>query len=171
MGAHYKACLFAGVTISGINAEVMPGQWEYQVGPCVGIDSGDELWMSRYLMIRVCELMGVNVTFDPQPMSGDWNGAGCHTNYSTEKMRQEGGYAEILKAIEKLGQKHEEHIKIYGEGNERRLTGATRLLLSPSSPMVLPTVAHPSAFLAMLRRTARDTLRIVARLATWTLMW
>jgi len=122
--AHYKACLFAGITISGINAEVMPGQWEYQVGPCLGIDSGDELWMSRYLMIRVCELMGVNVTFDPKPMSGDWNGAGCHTNYSTEKMRQDGGYTEIIAAIEKLGAKHEEHIKCYGEGNERRLTGA-----------------------------------------------
>merc|ERR1711934_473776 len=122
--AHYKACLYAGVTISGINAEVMPGQWEYQVGPCVGIDSGDEMWMSRYLMIRVCELMGVNVTFDPKPMSGDWNGAGCHTNYSTEKMRQDGGYTEIIKAIEKLGAKHDEHIKVYGEGNDRRLTGA-----------------------------------------------
>jgi glutamine synthetase len=31
---HYKACLYAGVNISGTNAEVMPGQWEYQVGPC-----------------------------------------------------------------------------------------------------------------------------------------
>jgi glutamine synthetase len=122
--AHYKACLYAGVTISGINAEVMPGQWEYQVGPCVGIDSGDEMWMSRYLMVRVCELMGVNVTFDPKPMSGDWNGAGCHTNFSTEPMRQDGGYAEIIKAIEKLGAKHDEHIKLYGEGNDRRLTGA-----------------------------------------------
>merc|ERR1711865_366508 len=78
--AHYKACLYAGITISGVNAEVMPGQWEYQIGPCVGIDSGDEMWMSRYLMLRVCEMMGVNVTFDPKPMSGDWNGAGCHTN-------------------------------------------------------------------------------------------
>merc|ERR1712072_1040881 len=59
-----------------------------------------------------------------KPMSGDWNGAGCHTNYSTEPMRQEGGYAEIIKAIEKLGAKHDEHIKLYGEGNDRRLTGA-----------------------------------------------
>merc|ERR1719413_212487 len=121
---HYKACLYAGVKIAGINAEVMPGQWEYQIGPCEGIQSGDHPWMSRYLMVRICEMYGVNVTFDPKPMSGDWNGAGCHTNYSTAPMRAPGGYTEIIKAIEKLGAKHEEHIKVYGEGNERRLTGA-----------------------------------------------
>jgi len=124
MEAHYEACLFAGIMIGGTNAEVMPGQWEYQVGPCVGIDSGDHLWMSRYIMIRVCEEQQVNVTFDPKPIPGDWNGAGCHTNYSTETMRNDGGYAEIIKAIEKLEAKHLEHIAVYGEGNERRLTGA-----------------------------------------------
>merc|ERR1712190_650952 len=35
-----------------------------------------------------------------------------------------GGYDVIIKAINKLGAKREEHIKVYGEGNERRLTGA-----------------------------------------------
>jgi len=124
MEAHYEACLYAGIQIAGTNAEVMPGQWEYQIGPCVGIDSGDHLWMSRYIMIRVCEAQQVNVTFDPKPIPGDWNGAGCHTNYSTETMRNAGGYAEIKKAIEKLAAKHAEHIAVYGTGNERRLTGA-----------------------------------------------
>jgi len=122
--AHYKACCYAGINISGINAEVMPGQWEYQVGPCVGTDAGDELWMSRYLLVRVCEMYGVAVSFDPKPKAGDWNGAGCHTNCSTEAMRQPGGFAKIIEAIEKLGKKHDEHIKVYGVGNERRLTGA-----------------------------------------------
>ena len=40
--AHYRACLYAGVKIAGCNAEVMPGQWEFQVGPCEGIQAGDD---------------------------------------------------------------------------------------------------------------------------------
>jgi len=128
--AHYKCCMYAGINISGINGEVMPGQWEYQVGPCTGIESPDQLVMSRYLLIRVCEQLGVVVSFDPKPIPGDWNGAGCHTNVSTKEMRAPGGYELILKAMERLGApgKQDEHIKAYdisgGEDNKRRLTGA-----------------------------------------------
>lgn len=48
--AHYKACLYAGIGISGVNGEVMPGQWEFQVGPVEGISSGDQVWVARYLL-------------------------------------------------------------------------------------------------------------------------
>jgi glutamine synthetase len=121
--AHYRACLYSGISVSGINAEVMPGQWEYQVGPCTGIESGDQLWMSRYIMLRVCEDFGINVSFDPKPIPGDWNGAGCHTNVSTLAMRENGGMKYIIEALEKLKLKHKEHIDVYGQGNDRRLTG------------------------------------------------
>jgi len=120
---HLECCLKAGVKITGTNAEVMPGQWEYQIGPCRGVEIGDHMAVGRYIMLRVSETNGCKVTFDPKPMDGDWNGAGCHTNYSIKSMRADGGYEVIKKVCDAFGKVAQEHIAAYGEGNEKRLTG------------------------------------------------
>lgn len=130
--AHYKCCLYAGLVISGTNAEVMPAQWEYQIGPAKGIAGGDEIWLSRFLLDRVCEEFGVIASLDPKPMPGDWNGAGMHCNFSTTPMRAKcddgAGLKEIYKACEALAKRPNYHIFNYdntgGADNSRRLTGA-----------------------------------------------
>merc|ERR1711865_586042 len=106
---HLAKCLAAGVKITGTNAEVMPGQWEYQIGPCRGVEIGDHMAMSRYIMLRITEYHNCVCSFEPKPMDGDWNGAG--------------GMAVITKVCEAFGPVRDEHIAEYGGGNEKRLTG------------------------------------------------
>lgn len=120
---HLEACLKSGVKISGINAEVAPGQWEFQIGICEGIEAGDHLWMARYLLERVAEKHGVTIDYHPKPIVGI-NGSGCHTNVSTKLTRKpEVGIKEIYRAMDLLRDKHQEHMKVYGEYNYLRLTG------------------------------------------------
>ncbi|XP_077558347.1 glutamine synthetase-like [Haemaphysalis longicornis] len=129
--AHLKACAFAGIKLYGSNSEAILSQWEYQVGPLPGVQAGDHLWMSRYILLRVAEDFDVVVSFQPRPfLSADHPGNSGHINFSTKASREDGGINWIKKSLRLLEAKHEKHLKAYDpredRSNEGRLNGAHR---------------------------------------------
>ena len=110
------------IACTGYNWEVAPGQCEFQIFG-QGVDAADSLLLFRYILNRTSEIYGYDVNYHPKPMDGDWNGSGCHTNYSTSSTRAENGLDSIKSYIAKLEKAHENHIKNYGSDNKMRLTG------------------------------------------------
>jgi glutamine synthetase len=122
---HVDLCLDAGINLEGINAEVAKGQWEFQIFGKGSKRAADEVWIARYLLLRLCERYRVDVNWHPKPLGieFDWNGSGMHTNFSTKLMREVGGrdYFEALMAA--FDEHKDAHIAVYGPDNHMRLTG------------------------------------------------
>ncbi len=121
--SHLHWCLTMGIELTGINAEVAVGQWEYQCFAKDTLKACDDLWMSRYLLYRLAEKQGWDIDITPKPVTGDWNGSGCHTNFSTKDMRKNWSKDKMLQLMDKFHQRHNEHIQGYGQDNHKRLTG------------------------------------------------
>ena len=126
---HLDLCLDAGINHEGINAEVAAGQWEFQIFAKGSKKAADDVWVARYLLIRLCEKYQVDVEFHCKPIrdiwgkSLDWNGSGMHSNFSTAFMRETGGKEYFEKLMAAFNQFRDEHIAVYGPDNHLRLTG------------------------------------------------
>ena len=120
---HLHYCLEAGLNVEGINAEVMAGQWEFQVFAKGAGSAGDQVWMARYLCERTAEKYGIAVEWHPKPVKGDWNGSGMHANFSNGAMRDQGGKEMMTNICETFAKNIDRHISVYGADNDQRLTG------------------------------------------------
>jgi glutamine synthetase len=120
---HLHLCLEAGINVEGINAEVMMGQWEYQIFAKGAGQAGDEVWVARYLLERTAEKYGIVIDLHPKPIKGDWNGSGMHCNFSNGVMRDQGGEEVMTKICEHFGRNIDRHVSVYGAENDQRLTG------------------------------------------------
>ena len=120
---HLHLCLAAGLNVEGINAEVMMGQWEFQIFAKGAGRSGDEMWVGRYLLERTAEKYGLVIDWHPKPIKGDWNGSGMHANFSNDAMRTAGNKETFIQICEEFSKHIQEHVAVYGADNDQRLTG------------------------------------------------
>jgi glutamine synthetase len=122
---HLELCIAADVNIEGINAEVMKGQWEYQVFAKGAKEAGDQIWIARYILERIGEEYGVRINLHPKPVKGDWNGSGMHANFSNTTLRTAGNKETFEQICELFRPKKaiKAAIEVYGADNDERLTG------------------------------------------------
>lgn len=123
---HARRCIDLGLTLTGTNAEVMLSQWEYQLGPNTALDVADDLWMARFLYDQLAEENDFAVEYYPKLFKDNdsWAGTGCHINFSTPTLRDNDDNKRYIDdLLVGISEDHKKHIKVYGIGNENRLTG------------------------------------------------
>ncbi|KAI8475417.1 MAG: hypothetical protein J3K34DRAFT_484695 [Monoraphidium minutum] len=116
---HMRACIKAGLRYAGGAAACHPaaavatgrggcGCWGYRIGPCGGaLELGDQLWVSRYLLRRLCDDLGVPVCLGRR---GGCGAGGLALEFSTAASRAApGGVCEVQQLISRLQAAHPRH--------------------------------------------------------------
>ena len=120
---HADQCIQAGLNFEGINQEVASGQWEFQLFAKGAKKAGDEIWIARYLLDRLTEKYNYYIEYHPKPIKGDWNGSGMHANFSNTLLRTCASKETYEAVCESFRSVVKEHIDVYGQDNDQRLTG------------------------------------------------
>ena len=115
---HYLYCITAGLNISGMNSETAPNQWRFKIGHCVGIVAADELILARYILTKLSEQFGIDISYKSKPLPNPWNISGLHVNFSTSETRDNDGINKLNTYIQNLTNKHIEHLLVYGDNSD-----------------------------------------------------
>eukprot|EP00798_Chlamydomonas_sp_ICE-L_P016872 gene16872-23144_t len=112
------ACLHAGLHVNEVSNGAHHTAWCYRLGPLGALDISDELWMSRFLALRISEKRGLRISFDPLAAAqGPGGGGVCSVEFSTKETRRAGSGLETIQLhLQQLEAAHLKHIMAYGIG-------------------------------------------------------
>ena len=119
---HYRACVYAGLTMSELCTTGLPSQWRFEMGPTEGLRASDELLLARFFLDSLCEQNALKPLYHPKPKR-KCRGSACTVKYSNDQTRKEDGLTEILLIVHSLSESHAEHMPHFGKDNEKRLDG------------------------------------------------
>ena len=144
---HLSMCIKAGLKICGVNAEVMPSQWQYQIGPLEATECADQLWVSRYILERTAESYNAYISYDPKPFK-NLNSSGAHINFSTYKMRTKNkdSMEEIHRVCKCLISTHSDDIIYYGENNKKRYDKCNYAVSDRSASIRIPLYVNKNGY-------------------------
>lgn len=92
-----------------MHAQAPPGRWCYELGTLQGLDFGDQLWASRYILHKLAERSHLLACLEPRPLAPgaacgcpEDMGPGVLVRYSTRETREDGcGWHAIQKHVQR----------------------------------------------------------------------
>lgn len=111
---HLELCLACGLAVTGLHAGTTLGQWSFQLMGQGAKSAADDLWLARYLLLRVAERYQVQIALRPNIMLGEVVRTGMPTHFSSARMRSVGGEKYFKMILDELQKHHKDHMNSYG---------------------------------------------------------